>query len=247
MIKDSFINKIDVNEQSILKAKDIVLWKKKRSLYNFSILPETVVISINKGVLKKQIRFFKKQIKGITGVHYQYNANILFCSNFGYGAPAMFSLLEELKVLGVKRFIFIGTAGMLNNSVKEGHAYIVSKVFSSIGASIFYSKEEEIKCYDQRWFEEIKQKCNLEEKIGWSTDCPYRETVSLLNYYKSKDCALVDMESAALYSFSQYYKMPSLCILIGADSLASLQWKAPNNLNLILKVQQQLVSQILKL
>jgi purine-nucleoside phosphorylase len=58
---------------------------------------------------------------------------------------------------------------------------------------------------------------------------------------------MVDMECASIYAFSQFYKMPSICILVGADTLTSSEWKAPNNIKKLLKAQQKIVSDLLKL
>lgn len=234
-------------ENSILEISDIVLWKKERKIYNFEKLPEIAIISIKKNVFSKITNLFSKKIKGINGLHYRYKSNYLLCSEFGMGSSSLITLLEELKELGVNKFIFVGVAGMLDTTVKEGVSYIVSNVFSSAGSSFFYDKNESIDCYDFKWFEKIKEKCQLESKIVWSTDCPFRETASLLTHYKSKKCSLVEMETAGMYAFSQFYKVPVVSILIGADSLVSAQWNAPKNTKKLLKVQQDLVSKLIKL
>ncbi len=234
-------------ESSLLKVSDLVSWKRSRNVYNFERLPEKAIISIKKDPYSKIVSPFTKKAKGINGVHYIYKSKVLLCSEFGSGAPAMLMLLEELRELGVKQFIFIGVAGILDNSVKEKQASIISTVYSSSGSSFFYTDSEKIDCYDHKWFERIKNACDLKENIAWSTDCPFREVPSLLSYYRSRDCALVEMESAAVYSFSQFYKVSALCILIGADHLTSSQWKAPVNVSRLLEVQQKLVSQLINL
>lgn len=233
-------------EQTFLRPSDLVAWKRDRKIYNFESLPPLAIISIKKNVFLNLIPPFAKKIKGINGHHYNFKSKILFCSEFGSGAPAMLMLLEELKALGVKHFIFIGTAGILNDSIKENTACIISKVYSSSGSSFFYFKDEEIDCYAKEWYKEIGKKCHLRESVAWSTDCPFRETQNLINYYKSKSCDFVDMESAALYAFSQYYQTPSVCILVGSDQLTSERWKAPKNVELILKSQQNIVAQLVK-
>ncbi len=240
------INSEFYNESSILKASDLVSWKRKRGVYNFKELPTRAIISIKKNVFSKVVSPFAKRVKGLNGVHYIYKSKVLLCSEFGSGASAMLALLEEFRALGVEQFVFIGTAGILIDSAKQNNAYIVSKVYSSSGSSFFYFRDEGIDCYDKEWFKKIKETCNLKPKVTWSTDCPFRETPSILNYYRSKNCALVEMESAAVYSFSQYYKTPAVCILVGADNLTSTQWKSPNNVSILLRVQQKLVFQLLK-
>lgn len=233
-------------EASILKVSDLVSWKKARNVYNFESLPSTAIISVKKNIFSKVVSPFTKRAKGINGLHYIYKSKFILCSEFGSGSPAMLMLLEELKELGVERFIFLGVAGILSNLVKEGQAYIISTVYSSSGSSFFYTDDEKIDCYDWEWFEKIKTECNLESKFAWSTDCPFREVPSLLSYYKTKACALVEMESAAIFSFSQFYKASAVSILIGADDLTSQQWKVPDNVGQLLAIQQKIVSQLIK-
>ena len=235
------------SEKSVLKISDIVSWKRERNIYNFENLPNIAIIAINKSVFAKNISPFTKRIKGINGVHYNYKSKFLLSSEFGMGSTAIITLLEELKELGVKQFIFIGVAGILDNLIKEGSAHIISNVYSSTGGSYFYSKEENIINYDKTWFETIKAHCGLKSKTSWSTDCPFRETKQLIDYFSSKKCTLVEMETAGMYAFSQFYKIPSVSILIGADSLFSSQWNAPKDVDEILKTQQKLVANLLKL
>ncbi|MCF6306773.1 MAG: hypothetical protein L3J09_02335 [Flavobacteriaceae bacterium] len=235
------------SEKSVLKISDIVSWKRERNIYNFEALPPIAIISINKSVFSKKVSSFTKKIKGINGLHYNFKSKFLLSSEFGMGSSGMITLLEELKELGVKQFVFIGVAGILDHLIVENNAYIISNVYSSAGSSFFYSKEENIISYDKIWFEKVKDHCGLKSKTSWSTDCPFRETKQLIENYSSKKCALVEMETAGLYAFSQFYKVPSVSILIGADSLYSLQWNAPKDIDKILKTQQELVNKLLKL
>jgi uridine phosphorylase len=234
-------------EPSLLKASDLVAWKRKRGAYNFKELPDLAIIAIKRNMFSKVISPFTKRAKGINGSHFIYKSKVLLCSEFGSGASAMIMLLEELRALGVRQFIFIGSAGILDDSVKEGSAHIVQKAVSLSGTTFFYSEKDELECYDLSFFEKVKNKCNLTPKTILSTDSPFRETPSLIDHYKSKGCALVDMECASIYAFSQFYKIPSACILVGADTLTSSEWKAPNNIKNVLIVQQKIVLDLLKL
>jgi uridine phosphorylase len=234
-------------EPSLLKASDLVAWKRNRDAYNFKGLPNLAIIAIKRNMFSKVISPFTKRAKGIIGTHFIYKPKVLLCSEFGSGAPAMIMLLEELRALGVEQFVFVGSAGTLDNSVKEGSAHIVQKAVSLSGTTFFYSEKDELECYDLSFFEKVKNKCNLTSKTILSTDSPFRETPSLIDHYKSKGCALVDMECASIYAFSQFYKIPSACILVGADTLTSSEWKAPNNIKNVLIVQQKIVLDLLKL
>ncbi|AOW21471.1 phosphorylase family protein [Urechidicola croceus] len=244
----SFFNQLKSSfyeDNSILSINELVNWKKTRNAYNFETLPEVAIITINKKSFSKYLNLFKKKIKGIHGEHYIYNSKFLFCSEFGMGSSAIITLLEELKELGVQRFVFIGVAGILDSSIKENDAYCISSVFSSTGSSYFYTEDQKINNFDLDWFNQIMENCSLKSKISWSTDCPFRETKPLIDYYKLQNCSLVDMETAGLYAFSTFYKVPAVSILIGADNI-SKKWKAPNNYKLLLKKQQSLISKVIK-
>ncbi len=233
------------HENSLLSISDLVTWKKKRNAYNFKSLPETAIIALKKNVFSKQIHPFMKRIKGLLGTHYKYNSKFLLCCEFGIGASSIVLLLEELKELGVKKFVFVGVAGILDDLVNENNPFIISSTYSSTGSSYFYDKNELLKSYNKQWYNHIKQVCNLLEQTAWSTDCPFRETPSIIDYYKTKGCGLVDMECAGVYAFSQYYKIPAVCILIGADRLSKAKWQEPKSFSSLLNTQRKIVKQLL--
>jgi uridine phosphorylase len=54
-------------------------------------------------------------------------ANIGLVSGFGIGAPIAAALIEELKVLGVRNIIGVGTAGSLQLERKPGDIIVCSK------------------------------------------------------------------------------------------------------------------------
>ena len=241
----TFFEKRDLffyNEEPILTMEKLVLWKKKRNIYNFKKLPDIAIIGLEKQMFFKSVSFWSKKIKGIKGNHYLYKSKFLLCCGFGYGSATFISFLEELRCLGVKKFIFIGVAGVLKEKINK--AYSISKVHSSVGASFFYYPKEEIDVYDTKWSTLINEICDLESEVSWCTDAPFRETPSLVNNYINKECAFVDMEVAGLYAFSQFYKLSSTAILIPADSLINDFWEQPKSLKEIVKKKQELVHKI---
>lgn len=95
------------SEGSVLKISSLVKWKKDKKSYNFDELPETAYIVLNKRIIKKFLNSFSRKLKGLVGSNYILNNDILLCSEFGSGAPAITGYLEELKELGVKEFVLI--------------------------------------------------------------------------------------------------------------------------------------------
>ncbi len=218
------------NEKSILDISMIIDWNKKQQKYNFQTLPQTTIISLNKNLLTRKIRFLSKRTKGLSGDNYIINNNFMYSSNFGNGAPALIGHLEELRHLGVKNFVFIGLAGSLVPHESKSEIFILKNTFSTSGCTALYSPNDSFKPIENEWYRNLKSKLKLTETIGWSTDAPFRETPSLLNYYRNKKVTHVDMESASIYAFSEFYKLNAMCIMVTADDLTNNLWTPPKNI-----------------
>lgn len=216
-------------EKSVLTMDRIVAWNKKNNTYNFECLPETAIISLSESLLERKKRFLSKKLKGIFGNHYIVSPKLLFCSDFGIGAPAVIGLMEILKEFGVKNFIFIGFAGSLIAEINEGQVLLIKKSFSTTGSTSFYSPNIHFELNESTWCTKLRGKLNLKETIGWSTDAPFRETYSLINYFLMKEVTLVDMECAAIYAMAEFYNLNAICVVVNADNLSPENWQPPQN------------------
>ena len=240
-----FITKPEaLTEQSLLSAATLVAWKKERGIYNFKSLPSTAIIGIEKNIFSSQLNLFSKKLKGLRGNNYISDA-FVFCSGFGSGAPAIVTLLEELRVLGVEQFIFIGLAGILSDNIKTGDAFCVDEALSGSGTTSYYATESLIHPYDPEFVQDIAHSVSLKMTCCFSTDSPFRETPSLIANVKAKGCNMIEMECAAIYAFSQYYKLKAACILLAADVLAEVWTPPAQHINLTAK-QQELVTTLTK-
>ena len=245
-----FFKEIKTNfysEPSSLKVSSIVDLKRSQGRYNFKRLPKTAILVPSRKSIGHFSKRLKKRIKGLSGANYLFNSSLLVCSEIGTGAPAALVLLEELRSLGVERFIFMGIGGRLSEEIGPNEARIIATAHSSTGSSSFYSSKNTLRLQDHIWITELKNQLGLNTAVGWSTDCPYRETASIIQYYKGKSAQLVDMECAAIYAFSEFYNLPTLCILIGADSLFRSNWQPPEDLALLTKKQREILTKLLSL
>lgn len=234
------------NEKSTLDILDLVNWKKQNNSYNFKSLPKIAMLVAHTNVLSKKTKLFLKRIKGITGKNYILSNAILICTGFGNGAPSIVSLMEELRGLGVKKFLFVGYAGRLDNKIAEGEICVVEKTYSTSGCTMFYGSENNFYPKKNEWFLEISHKLKSRYVTCWSTDAPFRETPSLINKYRESGAKLVDMECAAIYAFAQFYGMDAFCVLLASDSLYNLRWQPPSDTKSINLAIQALVKNLVK-
>ena len=233
-----------LSEPAILSPEMIVDWKRKRGVYNFADLPGKAIIGLTNHIFSQQLPFFPKRIKGIAGIHFIHGSYV-YCSSFGSGAPALVTLMEELRALGVKEFVFIGLCASLTESIVSGEAFYVKQAWSANGITPTYVSEKMIAPYDKQYVKSLVEHLNLREATCVSTDSPFRETPSFIQEAKSEGCTLIEMECAAAYAFSHFYKLKVACFLVVADQMEPL-WAAPSDMNLLNRVQQELVNNIIK-
>lgn len=238
----SFFKEQFYSENPVLSAKKLVAWKRENRLYNFKRIPKTAIVSVVKCFSGKNL-FFKKEFKGLQAKVHQIN-NVVLVTDFGIGAPAIIALLEELKELGVKQFVFIGFAGRLTDTINSDEIFNVNEAFSINGTSYFYTNNKQIS-YKNDFQIAISKILQLENKNVVSTDAPFRETISLLLHFKNKNTSLIDMETASILAFGKYYNIAVSVLLIASDLLLP-EWKPPKNKTEIRKKINQIILKLSK-
>jgi uridine phosphorylase len=233
-----------LSETAVLRPEMIVDWKRSRGVYNFTSLPDKAIIGLSHHIYAAHLPFFPKKLKGIPGRHFIHK-DYVFCSSFGNGGTALVTLMEELKALGVKEFIFLGLCASIGEDVTSGQAFYVERAWSANGITDTYVAEKMIRPFDQDYVAELAKQLNLTGITCVSTDSPFRETPSFLREAKDRGCKLIEMECAAAYAFAHFYKLKVACLLVVADKLEPV-WTAPSNMGLIHRVQQQLLNGMVK-
>lgn len=230
--------------ESVLQAHMMADWKRSRSVYNFRTLPETVIICVDYAVVQHLVSLRSKKIKGLKGKNFVKDG-LLFCSGFDNGGPGILNLLEELRALGVQRFVFIGLAGRMTATVPEASLAIVEKVVSGSGCTAYYHDQTILSPFDPAFFQSLKDGLGADSCTCFSTDAPFRETTALLEQAKEAGATLIEMECAAIYAFAHFYKVQTACFLVGADDL-SKAWSAPSDWGKLLQQQRNVVDRLIK-
>lgn len=175
-----------------------------------------------------------KKVKNPYGDMYllpETNNKIAIISNFGFGAPAIAVILEELIAIGVKKFISIGTAGTLQKGLKHGDIVICSKAIRDEGTSYHYLKPSKYAYASEKMVRKIKDSLNkFKQKyiIGssWTIDAMFRETPEEVKHYQKMGISTVDMEAATFFAIGQYRKAEIGIIFTISDSLVEKNWIA---------------------
>jgi len=148
----------------------------------------------------------------------------------GPGAPHVAIVAEELAALGVRRFVIVGIAGSLQPDVRVGSLVLCSKALRDEGTSHHYVKPQPFAYPSPTLTTRLR---TTMERSGvtfdhgptWTTDAPYRETVTEIRRYRNRRILTVEMEASALFSVAQLRNFEAAALLVVSDNLDERGWE----------------------
>ncbi|MFC1826810.1 nucleoside phosphorylase [Thermodesulfobacteriota bacterium] len=199
-------------------------------------LPSTGLLLINPAEAKAGLHLAKS--KG--GLQkFLYNSNlVLLPDNSGsgsvffagptVGAPMAVLTLEKLIALGARQIIVYGWCGSLINTLGIGDILLPTWAISTEGTSAHYpvNLRPESHALIRQTLSEGLAAQGLRALSGpmWTTDAPYRESVTQVNQLKEQNILGVDMEYAALIAVAAFRKVDLSAIMLVSDELWSGKW-----------------------
>ena len=165
---------------------------------------------------------------------------VAILTHFGGGSPMVAELAEELAVMGAKKMLLMTWGGALQPELNPGDIVVCSSAIRDDGTSQHYlppqKKIEADTAIAQQLQEAIRARgSECGSGVTWTTDAPYRETREEIRQYQSEGVKVVEMESAGLFTIGQIRSIPTASVVIVMDSLATLEWKAPEKLDRIFR------------
>jgi uridine phosphorylase len=146
-----------------------------------------------------------------------------------FGSPAAAMLLEELIAFGVKRAVFLGYCGSLQNGIDVGDVVIPTDTVREEGTSYHYLRTDEKSLPDhdlQRRLFEWMEKIPVRVHRGkvWTTDAPYRETFKKVGHYRKEGILSVEMEMSAVFAVGRVRRISVGGMLLVSDILKERSW-----------------------
>jgi len=147
-----------------------------------------------------------------------------------YGAPNAVMVLEELVAFGVRKALYLGYCGSLQDEIKVGDVIIPDEALREEGTSYHYLEGSERSFPDPglqsqlfRWLEEAGP--SVHRGRVWSTDAPYRETPRKARMYKDQGILGVEMEMSALFALGRARGIAVGSILLVSDEVRETEWR----------------------
>ena len=170
-----------------------------------------------------------KKIYCLADIYMLENQNICYITNYGMGAPALALVLELAIALGVKKAIYLGLAGSLQEEVQSADMVICSEVLCDDGTSPCYTSKETCKpaiSFYKKWVQFLHaQHLNFHIGRNWTTDALLRETKAEIRHYQRQSVLTVEMETAAFYAICQKRKVQGAATFVISDVLVNGHWE----------------------
>ncbi len=132
------------------------------------------------------------------------------------GASYAVLLAEELFASGCRFLISITSSGQINETEKPPFFVLIEKALRDEGTSYHYLLPSDYSYIDKKLLSMFKgtfDKLGFNVKSGatWTTDAPFRETKTAIEYARTQGILAVEMEAAALYAFAKAREKDVIC------------------------------------
>lgn len=158
------------------------------------------------------------------------NNNIALVANFGIGSPVAAVMLEDLIALGATEVLSIGTTGALQQGAQIGDIVLCDRAIRDEGTSHHYlppaSHAHASPALTARTAAALDARAlSYCTGTSWTTDAPYRETITEARHYQQQGVQCVEMEAAALFAVAEHRGAHVASLLTVSDSLAEMSWE----------------------
>jgi uridine phosphorylase len=144
------------------------------------------------------------------------------------GAPFAVLVAEELFASGCKLLVSITSAGQLYPIRQPPYFVLIKHALRDEGTSHNYLPPSEYSRLDGTLENLLKGAFSssptpVEVGATWTTDAPFRETATAVEFCKAKGLLAVEMEAAALYAFAKAKRNPVVCFAHVTNQIASIE------------------------
>jgi len=133
------------------------------------------------------------------------------------GAPFAVLVAEELFACGCRLLMSLTSAGQIVPAGSPPYFVVIDRALRDEGTSYHYAAPDVFAEADSQIIATAMRalkKADLRAYVGpsWTTDAPFRETAAAVGAARSKGVLAVEMEAAALYTFSRKRNKAVLCL-----------------------------------
>lgn len=170
-----------------------------------------------------------KKIYCLADIYILEKQDICYITNYGMGAPALALVTELAIALGVKKAVYLGLAGSLQEEVQPADVVLCNEALCDDGTSPCYTAKETAKPATvllKKWMQNLRNNhLNFHLGRNWTTDALLRETKAEIRHYQRQAVLSVEMETAAFYAVCKKRKVQAVAGFVISDVLVNNTWQ----------------------
>ncbi|MHA4807848.1 nucleoside phosphorylase [Flavitalea flava] len=144
---------------------------------------------------------------------------------FVVGSSYAVLVAEQLFVSGCQFLISVTSAGIINPPDTHKKFALITSAIRDEGTSYHYLPPDQSSRLHPTLFQSLnategQPDCPYFNGISWTTDAPYRETLSAIEVMKQQHITCVEMEAAALYALASAKQYDIICFAHLTNSMA---------------------------
>ena len=219
------------DQESIFQPANLLREARRQKQIKNCTIPKICVLDPDGDILSHLIESRAAKLNKCWACYHtkmhEFNIGELSVGIIGNAVGASFAVLlaEQMFVSGCELLISITSSGIIQLPETKPEYLLITKALRDEGTSNHYIPPSEFSELPQQINSYIGEILNndllkIEEGISWTTDAPYRETNTAIQYAEAKGVHVVEMEAAALYAFAEHKKKAVLCYAHPTNSMA---------------------------
>ena len=207
--------------ESIIRPKPLKNFSGEKVVY--------VPVDVPSGIIRKHLHQTASRAKTTEwGTFFQLDGKVVLYQ--AMGAPLAVMSLELLIASGAKEILLLGFCGSLNPGLKTASVVSVNRAYADEGTSRHYVPGR-MYFHSSPAFQKSIESDLSKRGLSWlrstavTTDAPFRETQAWLRTMQRKGCAVVDMETSAVFALASFRRIQAAALLIVSDELSAEKWQ----------------------
>ncbi|KAA3657183.1 MAG: purine-nucleoside phosphorylase [Calditrichaeota bacterium] len=190
---------------------------------------QEVLSRLSQKVPFKQIARHRSEMGTHPLWEFELNGKRIAAFHPGLGDAYAAGMFEEVIARGCRKFIAVGSCGVLDDSITMGHALVPDRAVRDEGASFHYlppAREVDASPEAVAAIENVLKRRDVPyiRTKTWTTAGFYRETQTRMHRRKQEGCLTVEMEAASLFAVAKFRNVTIGQLLYSGDSLAGEAW-----------------------
>lgn len=145
------------------------------------------------------------------------------------GCPACAGNLDLFHAMGIRKVMFCGGGGVLDQNIEVGQILVVDGAIRDEGFSYHYIEPSKYIYTNPETTEKItqyldKNSISYLRGLTWTTDALFRETADKIARRKGEGAKIVEMEQAGCIAVSQFRDFAYGALIYGGDDVSQEEW-----------------------